>query len=245
MNSGTRDERLQKIRSDIERYGNSVALVSAGSVPRYAYTIGLREAIGFELVMPGALYYTAKEVQQIVNACAVALRADPTLSSLQVPSIGLFSLRSAHDSWMRSMALGAMDFYGVDVVSGVQVVPDADHQTIDVPSMEQDRASSSEPVWRWLDQPWEYPVPEKSIATTNLAALRGSPITELARWEDDEWEVFAGAGPDVEPSEMRVVPLSTLIAHDPSLISTLSVGIGGGFWRESADSVWNEWKRRS
>jgi hypothetical protein len=245
LNQDRRAERLQKIRLDIERYGHTITLITGGPLPRYAYTIGLRDAIGFELIMPGVSRYTAREVQQIVNTFGAALRADPTLSSLEMPSTGSFTLRPAHDSWVRSLALGALDFYSVDILSGAQIVPDADHQTIDVPNMEQDWTQSCEPVWQWLVQPWEYNVPENSIATTNLAALQGSPITELARWEEDQWEMFAGPGPDVKPSEVRVVPLGILVAHDPSLAFTLAAGIGDGYWRESADSDWHEWKRRS
>jgi hypothetical protein len=111
--------------------------------------------------------------------------------------------------------------------------------------MEQVWSPSHEPVWQWLGQPWEYDVPQESMATTNLAALLGSPITELSRWEDNEWEMFAGPGPDVKPSDMRVVPLGTLIGHDPSLTSTLAAGIGSGYWRDSATSDWHEWKQRS
>jgi hypothetical protein len=212
-------------------------------MPRYAYTIGLRDVVGFELILPGALCYEAREIQQIVNAFGAGLRADATLSELEVAAVGTFSLRPAHDSWVRSMALGALDFYGVDEVPGVQIVPDADHWTIDVPDMEQDWAASQEPVWQWLGRPWGYDVPQESIAATNLAALRGAPITEVARWEEGEWEMFAGPGPDVQPSDMRVVPLGTLIGHDSSLIPTLTAGVGGGCWRESASSAWNEWTR--
>jgi hypothetical protein len=245
LNPGGRSERIQKIHSDIKRYGNTVALISGAPLPRYAYSVGLRDAVGFELILPGASFYTAKEVQQVVNAFGAALRNDPTLSSLEVPSVGLFSLRSAHDSWLQPLALGALDFYDVDVVPGVQIVPDADHETIDVPDMAHAWAPSREPVWQWLGQSWGYDVPQNSIATTNLAALRGAPITELARWEENEWEMFAGSGPDVEPGEIRVVPLGTLVGNDPSLTSTLAGDIGGGYWRESAGSDWHDWKRRS
>ena len=63
--------------------------------------------------------------------------------------------------------------------------------------MSQTWSPQSEPVWGWLAEDWNYPVPEKSIAATNLDALRGKPITEVMRWEEEEWEMFAGAGPDI------------------------------------------------
>lgn len=47
------------IRSNIARSGHHTNLISGGSaIPRYAYTIGLREALGAELILPGATYYS-------------------------------------------------------------------------------------------------------------------------------------------------------------------------------------------
>jgi len=213
-------------------------------LPRYAYTVGLRDRVGFELIMSGASCYTAREVHRIANAFAMALRDDPMLSWIDMSSIGTFSLRSAHDSWIQRLALGALDFYGVDAVPAAQIVPDVHHLTVDVPDMAHDWDPSREPVWQWLDVPWEYPVSARSVATTNLATLQGSPVTEFARWEETEWEMFAGAGPDVTSSEVRVVPLGTLIGNDSSLTVALETGIGQGYWRENAGSDWHEWKRR-
>jgi hypothetical protein len=214
-------------------------------LPRYAYTIGLQGTVGFELIIPGASYYTGKQVHHIANAFGAALREDSALSSLEISPIGSFALRFAHDSWVRPLALGMLDFYGVDTVLAAQIVPDEEHLTIDVPDMAREWNPSQEPVWQWLGQPWGYPVSPRSVTTTNLAALQGSPITELARWEDTEWEMFAGPGPDVAPSDVRVVPLGTLIGNDRSLTVALEAGIGNGYWRESAGSDWHEWRRRS
>jgi hypothetical protein len=93
-------------------------------------------------------------------------------------------------------------------------------------------------------EPWSYPVPSKSVAGTNLAALRGERITEAMRWEEDEWELYAGAGPDVAKEAMRVVPLGTLLAADMSLEAVVSLRIGEGLWRD-ADSAWHSWITKS
>jgi hypothetical protein len=86
-------------------------------------------------------------------------------------------------------------------------------------------------------------VPENATATTNLPALRGDRITEVMRWEEGEWEIFAGAGPDVPKAELRVVPLATLLAADGSLVRALSLEVGTGVWRD-ADSDWHPWRQK-
>ena len=68
-----------------------------------------------------------------------------------------------------------------------------------------------------------------SHAATDLDALRGSPVTEACRWEEDYWELFAGAGPDVPNVEKRVVGLGMLLAADPSLAPILDLKVGMEF----------------
>jgi hypothetical protein len=52
---------------------------------------------------------------------------------------------------------------------------------------------------------------------TNLDALRGAPIVEVARWKDEYWEMLAGSGEDTPEAEARLVTLGFLLAADPSL----------------------------
>ena len=122
----------------------------------------------------------------------------------------------------------------------MQVVPDNAHWTIDVPGMNAAWSAKGEPVWRWLHEPWTYPVPEDSHAITDLAAMRGERITASTRWEDNYWEVFAGAGSVIAKEGTRVVPIGTLLASDESLARLLTVDVGSGLWRE-ADSQWHTW----
>jgi hypothetical protein len=97
--------------------------------------------------------------------------------------------------------LGAFDYYQKRDIPALQIVPDQAHWTVDVPDMSMPCSATTEPVWQWLHEPWTYPVPKHSTAATNLAALRGERITEVMRWEEDEWEIFAGEGPDVREDE--------------------------------------------
>jgi hypothetical protein len=94
--------------------------------------------------------------------------------------------------------------------------------------------------WRWLFDEWPYPVPKNSMALTDLDALRGKRITELMRWEEDEWEIFSGAGPDFPESERRVVPLGVLLAADSSLLPVVHLPVGKGLWRDMG-AEWQPW----
>lgn len=71
-----------------------------------------------------------------------------------------------------------------------------------------------------------------STAATDLAALRGDRVTEAARWEEGYWELTAGEGPNVPEDEVRIVPLGTLLAADPSLMPVVSLPVGGGLIRD-------------
>jgi hypothetical protein len=243
VQNNRRGTRLAEIAADIERHGVSVTLVSGGPLPRFAYTIGLRESVGFDLVMAGASYYTAREVHAVLNDVAAGLRAGSTARALPLPALGQVSLSPADASWSSALGLGASDFYGVSNPAVAQVVPDGQHWTIDVPDMTHEWKPGREPIWRWLRQSWEYGLSPSSVATTNLAALRGGPITELARWEDDQWEMFCRPGPDVTPDDVRVIPLATLLAFDESLLVAVDLPLGEGRWREGLTSEWQDWKR--
>lgn len=238
---------LELIRDNIGKYGLHIYLIPAGTLPRYAYTIGLREAIGAELILAGASFYSAEDVKRIINEVAAKLRTgiDWQRSVLEVSSLGLFSLRKVDSSWAEPLMLGALDFYGVRKIEAFQIVPDQNHSLIDVPNLAEPWSVTAEPVWRWLHEPWMYGVPPKSVAVTNLDALRGVRVTEAARWEDDQWELFAGAGPDVPRENIRVVPLGTLLAVDESLNAVTHLEVGQALWRDSAELEWHSWKQRA
>lgn len=239
-----RNEALATIRANIERHGYHLYVVTQGVVPRFAYTIGLLPSSGFELVFPGGAYYSAEELRQIIDVVSKAAgRASATLYC--VDGLGTFSLTSVDASWSRLLLLGATDYYRSDEVPALQIKPDATHMTIDIPDLSQPWNEQDSGAWKWLAAPWEHPVSAESTATTNLAALRGALITEAVRWDLDEWEMFAGAGPEVPKSDMRVAPVGTLLAADTSLVKALSLAVGEGLWRDPAELEWHEWRRKS
>jgi hypothetical protein len=238
---------MELIRANIAERGHHLYVVSGGPSPRHAYTIGLSPVLGAELILAGASFYTLDEVRQLVNQAAGLLRSQPDstrsiLSSDSPP--GSFSFRPVDPSWAAELMLGAVDFYATKQVAALQIVPDSAHSTIDVPDLRQPWDPQREPAWQWLARPWQYSVPDSSVSMTNLAALMGARITEAVRWETDQWEMFAGAGPDVSDEQARAVPLATLLASDPSLDIVTSLNLGEGVWRSAEDLHWHPWKHK-
>jgi hypothetical protein len=239
-NPAERASALENIRANIAKYGYHTYLVSGGNIPRFAYTIGTSESAGFELVLAGAVFYMKDDVVKVIDNIVAQLRAERGRTVFDVPGQGSFTLREVHESWASEIMLGAFDYFHKRDLPALQIVPDKAHWTVDIPDMSVPWSATKEPAWQWLRERWTYPVPEISTATTNLAALRGDRITEAMRWEEDEWELFAGAGPDVSKEELRVVPLGVLLAVDKSLEAVLKLPVGSGLWRD-APSEWHPW----
>ena len=231
------------IKNNINKYGFHTYIIMGGSIPRYAYTIGLRDSLGTELVLAGAIYYSADEVQSIINNIYQQLKSDKNYNSvITLNDIGSFTLKKMCSTWINSLMLGAIDFYKTSTVKAYQILPDETHWTNDIPNLEESWNIESDPIWQWLYKEWPFNVSHKSTVVTNLDALRGAKITEIARWGDDEWEMFAGYGPDVSFNEARAVPLGTLLAADPTLKPALTLEIGKGLWRENVgDGIWHPW----
>jgi hypothetical protein len=163
--------------------------------------------------------------------------------SLAIDGIGGGTLQEAHPSWTVHMLLGALEYYKLENIKAMQISPGDDYWTIDIPNMKEPWSPTAQRIWKWLNCSWDHPVPEESQATTNLDALRGQPITELVRWEKDDWEMFAGAGPDVDENDVRIVPLGTMLGHDESLECIVNLEIGSGLWRKDGNSEWHPWER--
>jgi len=231
------------IQSNIDQNGYHITVVGGAVEPRFAYSIGLYNSLNFELVFSGGVYYLKDQILEIFRDIVNNLRVGASVMDrkITIGSLGDFSFLPVHSSWKKLMLLGVIDYYkGVDLPA-YQIVPDSAHFTYDIPDMSKKWDVSTEPVWQWLDRKWQYDVPEKSQVTTNLEALQGAAITELMRWEEDEWEMFAGSGPDVEKNEIRVVSLGTILGIDSTLLPAVDLKIGKGLRRTDRDSDWNDW----
>jgi hypothetical protein len=243
MNREGREHALSEIRENIARSGYHLYVVAGGMEPRFAYTIGLSPNIGKELILAGAMIYLYEDVAQIIEQAAEMLISYPMSerSEQRIDPYGSFTFRHAHPSWAIALVLGALDYYQKPEIAALQIVPDKEHWTVDVPNMSTAWSPDVSPVWRWLKEPWSYRVPASSYAVTDLDALRGAAVTEACRWEEDYWELFAGAGPEVPAEQRRVVPLGTLLGADPSLLPVLDLPVGEGIWRKQ-HSEWHMWQ---
>jgi hypothetical protein len=195
--------------------------------------------MGAELILAGAIAFMEKDALRIVDSIAKEWNASKT--SYIVESLGGFSLRQADLSWTRGLMLGAADFYGNPSIRAWQIVPEPAHWTVDIPDMGKVWSATEAPVWQWMQVPWTLSVPEAATTVTDLAALRGARITEAARWEDDQWELFSGDGTEVPEDEVRIVPLGTLLGVDPSLLPVTSLPIGGALFRDPDEGEWQPW----
>lgn len=229
------------IKDNIDKYGYHITFVIDGVAPRYAYTIGLNNKMGFELVFAGGLYFMKDEVTEIINSIVDQLKGLNTTDGFSVNSYGSFALSKIDGSWAKLMMLGVFDILKVEEVQAFQIFPDKDHFTLDIPEMSLAWSESSLPVWKWLSKEWNYSVPEDSTVITNLDFLRGEKITEVMRWENNEWEAFAGSGPDVEKKDVRVINLGTVLGIDPTLKPIVNLEVGKGIWRDSTDLKWKKW----
>lgn len=238
-----RAELLKRIKSNIDRVGYHVTLVTGITLPRFAYTIGCQQTFGSELIFAGGEFYSKDDVSNVIDRIVEELKkgSDWQTVSVSINSLGSFSLSRVNKSWSHLLALGALDFYKQSEINALQILPDKAHRTLDVPNLSGEFDPSSQPVWQWLVREWDYNVPRDSMAVTNLKVLYGEKATEVMRWEKNEWEIFAGAGPDVAKDDMRMIPLAVLIGIDKSLEPVTHLDVGKGLWRDTDELKWHDW----
>jgi Domain of unknown function (DUF4262) len=234
---------LELIQSNIDKYQYHLTTVSSKTEPRYVYTIGLSDLFEFELIFAGGIIFLKDDLSLIFNIIIQELKNEKKTINrkITVGDLGNFSLSTVDSSWIKLMMLGVFDHYKKNDITAFQIMPDLDHYTLDIPKMSNEWTASSEPVWQWLVREWDYDVPKNSTVVTNINALLGESITEVMRCENDEWEMFAGAGPDVAEKDVRVVSLGTILGIDKTLIAAINIDNGKGLWRDSGESEWNNW----
>lgn len=233
----TRDAALARIARNIREHGFHQYTVGGGDYPRFAYTIGMRERVGAELVMAGCLAYSADETHAILTTIHAQLERRADLEGVvTVGTHGAFRFLQALPSWTSPLLLGALDDYDVTEIEAYQVVPDDDHWTIDTPDMSRPWTAATEPIWTALHAAWPHTFPSSWEVMTNLEALRGAPVLEASRWEEAYWEVFAAGERSFENA--RAVPLGWLISHDPSLAPLTTFAIDESRRRTARHAPW-------
>jgi hypothetical protein len=240
MNQSVKNE----IDKNIENYGYHMYLVQGGVLPRFLYSIGLSRVSGYELIFPGGLFYSDEDSIKIFKKFAEEILSSRAFDRLDIDGIGMFSLSDVDKSWSSPLMLGCVDYFGEDGFLARQIIPDKTRKALDVPDMSETHSVEFDLPWKWVDPSCECPVSGDSKAITNIDALEGCMITECARCETDLWELFSGAGPDVNSSDLRCVPLALLLASDPSLEAILDLEVGSAVWRDYEEQKWHPWDRK-
>lgn len=240
----TRAEFLELISKNIKKSGFHLTSVIESTDPAFIYSIGLSEKLGYEIIFAGGAYFNKEQKSSIIREIVKALEEDSSKlnSTISTKDYGKFELRNAKYSWCEHLTLGVFDYYDSEKVDVYQLVPEKKYFTYDIPNMLSEWNNETHSAWQWLTKEWEFDLPKNSKVATNLNALQGYPVTEIMRWEEDYWEMFSGAGPDVKDEDTRIVPIGTIFGIDRTIAAAFNLTIKEGIWRESRDSNWNKWK---
>lgn len=232
-----REEFLKIIRNNIEKNNFHITLVKNGQHPEYSYSIGLLEKIGFELILAGG-FVSEEDNELVFNEIYEKLEIDKRIKNFNISNNKKFSLNVVDYTWSKKLMLGVYDYYNLSNMKVFQIIPE--NKTLDVPDMSNEW-NNQDSIWKWIDLDWNLNAPFNSFVITDIYAMKGDLITELTRWEENEWEMFSMPGPDLDKDEIIIVPLGTILGIDKSLINCLDLKIGEGLWRESKEEGWNNW----
>lgn len=208
-----------KILDNIKNHGFHITTVKSSATPRFSYTIGLTQLGLPELIWAGSIFYSHQAVCNLISKLAISCVNKREVSPAPIG----FETEVMHISWAKLLALGVFDIYE-DEGQLLQLHP-LFNATLDSPKASLPWDESTAGPWKWLTKQWDFPVPENSVAVTNIAALQGKTIKIVSRWESDQWQMFAGHNKDVERKDVRVVPLGTMIGIDATLSSAITLEI--------------------
>ncbi len=236
------DSFLKVIGDNIERRGFHITLVSSDTEPRFAYTIGLTEKIGFELVLAGGFLYMANEVGRILNFIGDYLLTENSEDRvISVEGYGEFFLSEVHESWNKHMLLGVYDYFDLSEVKSFQIVP-LKNKTVEIPDMSIPYSRELFPIWKYLDDDvdWDFPMPKDSTATVDMDFFYGEKIIRIIHWEVEDWEMFTRGAKEILDSEIRVIPFNVALAIDPTLFPALKLEVEEGLIRNLVDMDWQD-----
>lgn len=237
-----KDSVRQAISDNIRRSGYHVVVVSGGATPRWAYTIGLSETKGRELLFAGGVSCLKDEMLELISAVAKsAVDLDACLGATEVPPL-LVDVVRVDPTWSDRLMIGVKGYYGAPRLA-LQVVP-RQARTIDTPWTDVPYGIDSAGPFRWLEGDWPYPVPRGSEVMVDVGVTTGAAVTEVGRWEEDYWEMFSVPREEIDKSKARLLPLGVLLATDPTLAAVTELAVGESAIREPGEP-WAIRKNRS
>jgi len=233
----------KKINHNITEYGFHINVVNQKLTPRYAYSIGLINSCGFELVLAGCMDLLYDDVISIMNNIGnKLLKHDETIDAQFIlGQNGLYKLRKIHESWSEIMLLGAKDFFNFDDIPSCQIYPCNDKISFDVPNMDEIFLPNSQPIWSWLTNENNSTFPIDSKVIVNKDILFGAKALEIMRWEENEWEIYSTNSDNLNEHDMRIIPLTTMIGAESTLGRILDLEVGKGLVRKLPSNEWEDW----
>jgi hypothetical protein len=231
---------IQEIRSNIQKCGYHLYVIKdRGPLPKFAYTIGLKEKVGFELVFAGALLLSDSDVYNVIEYIAHHINEEK-ISEIEVDGM-LFLLKPINSSWSKKLLLGALDYYNLDSINALQVIPPNDYLTIDTPNLSVIYNPLEEPIWQWLTEDCSYSIDATSNCVVDLDVLFGKPVIQVTRWEEDYWEAFSKSPSEVAKENTIFIPLGILLSYDKSNRIFAKLSVNQAASRIDNNSHWEFW----
>lgn len=205
-----------------------VNAVQQGTVPPYAYSVGLASIAGCELLCAGALRYNVNQVAFIIQSCASQIfeGSGSVPASVYVTDLGSFDLGPVHDNWLS--ALIPSQYYRGTSQAWRQLIPVVPAPTVDVPDLAVPPSDGRDPAWRWLGRDWDLSIPVDSRLVTTIDVLSGSAPVTIFRWESDQWEALDKPAKEIAHADARVAPIGILSAIVDDWESFLRLPVGQG-----------------
>lgn len=229
------------IESNIKKCGYHVYVVKDnGPLPRFSYSIGLTQEIGKELILAGALLYSDEEIKVIINEIVVEIKNNINSDRI-ITSLGVFTLKKVDITWSEKLMLGVFDYYNVSTVNALQIIPQNEYLTIDVPDLSKKYNPSLEPIWKWLTKDWNFSIPSTSICVTDLDALQGKCIIQAIRWEENYWEIFSKLSSEIIQENTRFIPIGILLVADKANEVFADLVINQAVSRINSNHEWEFW----
>lgn len=231
---------LKAIEAGIRQNGYHIVMVNGGQNPHFAYTVGLYNTFGFELVLAGG-FISTKDYESKFHAIYAGLTAGADANSVfRCEGSGEMKLLEIHSSWSERMILGVYDYHNLDSVRAMQILQSGE-ALLDVPAMS-GPFNEHNTIWKWLSVQWDKNTPQGAYVITNVQFLRGETVTEIMRFEDGYWEMFVGCTSEISDADVRVLPLGAMIGIDSSLEKAIELNVGDGLWRVNKNDGWHDWK---
>lgn len=226
-----KDSVRQTIANNIRRYGyHTVVVAPGGATPRWAYTIGLSETKGRELLFAGCVSYLKDEMLELIDRVAKSdLDFEGCVGAAEIPSLSV-NVIPVDPTWSERLMIGVNGYYGASRLA-LQMVP-TKNRTIDTPRTDIPYSVATAGAFRWLEGEWPYPVPVNSEVMVDVGVTTGGTILEVGRWEDNYWEMFSVPREKIDKSKARLVPLGVLLAFDPALVFVTNLAVGESATRE-------------